>query len=68
MILMITALPTDIQLTRDFLMAQRQALLLQLEAIELLLSITPRTSEIRKAAKGNGTADGTYIKHDDTNH
>lgn len=63
-----SALPPDVQITRDYLMAQRQALLLQLEALELLLSITPRTSEIRKAAKGNGTADRTYIKHDnDTN-
>ena len=41
----------EIAVTRDYLMAERQALLLRLEAIEKLLDITPRTSEIRKAAK-----------------
>jgi hypothetical protein len=41
----------EIAVTRDYLMAERQALLLRLEAIEKLLDISPRTSEIRKAAK-----------------
>lgn len=46
-----SALPPNVDITRDFLMAQRQALLLQLEAIELLLSLSPRTSELRSADK-----------------
>lgn len=46
------ALPiVELSITRDYLMTQRQALLLQLEAIELLLAMSPRTSELRKAAK-----------------
>lgn len=36
---------------REYLMAERQALLLRLEAIEKLVGISPLTSEIRKAAK-----------------
>ena len=40
-----------VDITRDYLMTVRQALLLELEAVEKLLDITPRTSEIRKAAK-----------------
>lgn len=36
---------------REYLMAQRQAKLLEVESIEILLGISPRTSEIRKAAK-----------------
>ena len=39
---------------REYLMTERQALLLRLETVERLLSISPRVSEIRKAAKENG--------------
>jgi uncharacterized protein YnzC (UPF0291/DUF896 family) len=35
-------------LEREYLMQVRQALLLQLDAIERVLNITPRTSELRK--------------------
>jgi hypothetical protein len=38
----------EISITRDFLMAQRQALLMQLDALERLLDISPRTAELRK--------------------
>jgi hypothetical protein len=38
-------------MTRDYLLQVRQALLLQLDAIERLLCISPRTSELRKQAK-----------------
>lgn len=35
-------------LPREFLMSQRQALLMQLDSIERLLAISPRTAELRK--------------------
>ena len=54
----------DVSVTREFLMAQRQALLLQLEAIEQLLAIAPRTSELRKAAKAERKLDETVTKRD----
>lgn len=43
----------EISITRDFLMTRRQAILLELESIEKLLDISPRTAELRKAAKLN---------------
>lgn len=43
------ALPlAEISITREYLMAQRQALLMQLDSIERLLAIAPRTAELRK--------------------
>lgn len=42
---------TDIELTREYLMAVRQALLLQIDAIEKYLDIHPSVSELRKQAK-----------------
>jgi hypothetical protein len=54
----------DIAVTipRDFLMSQRRALLMQLDALERLLGVSPLTSEIRRerreathaAQPGNG--------------
>jgi hypothetical protein len=41
----------EISITRDFLMSQRQALLMQLDSIERLLDISPRTAELRKERK-----------------
>jgi hypothetical protein len=38
-------------LTREYMMLMRQALLMQLDAIEKLLGISPRTSELRKEAR-----------------
>lgn len=46
-------LPTiEILLQREYLMVIRDALLKQVDAYERLLGITPRTAELRKAAKG----------------
>lgn len=42
----------EIILTREYLMMVRQALLMQLDAIERLLNVSPRTAELRKEAKG----------------
>lgn len=42
---------TEIELTREYLMAVRQALLLQIDAIEKYLDIHPSVSELRKQAK-----------------
>jgi hypothetical protein len=45
-------LPSEhIQIDREFLMARRQALLLELDALERILCISPRVSELRKEAK-----------------
>lgn len=41
----------DIILTREYMMLMRQALLMQLDAIEKLLGVSPRTSELRKEAR-----------------
>lgn len=43
--------PVDYTDMREYLAAQRQALLMQVDAIERLLKIEPRTSELRKAGK-----------------
>lgn len=37
---------------REYLMAHRQALLMELDALERYLGLTPRTAELRKQAKG----------------
>lgn len=42
---------TEIIMSHEYLMMMRQAILLQLDAIEKALGISPRTSEIRKDAK-----------------
>lgn len=45
-------LPTlEIQLNREFLMRQRDAYLVLVDAIERLLEISPRTVELRREAK-----------------
>jgi predicted ATP-grasp superfamily ATP-dependent carboligase len=41
----------ELILTREYMMLMRQALLMQLDAIEKLLGISPRTSELRKEAR-----------------
>lgn len=41
----------EITLPRDYFMEIRRALLMQLDAIERILDITPRTAELRKEAK-----------------
>lgn len=38
-------------LTRENMMLMRQALLMQLDAIERMLGISPRTAELRKEMK-----------------
>ena len=43
---------SGIALTRDFLISQRQALLMQLDSLERLLQISPRTAQLRKEMKG----------------
>ncbi len=40
-----------IELTRDYLLRQRQAYLMLVDSIEIMLDIHPRTSELRRAAK-----------------
>jgi hypothetical protein len=40
----------QIQLTREYLLKQREALLLQVDAIERVLDM-PRTSDLRKAER-----------------
>jgi hypothetical protein len=40
----------DVEMTR-YLMSLRQSLLMQLDALERLLGISPTTAEIRKAMK-----------------
>lgn len=41
----------SIQLTREYLLILRDALLKQVDAYERILCISPRTSELRQAAK-----------------
>lgn len=41
----------DIQLTREYLMRQRDAYLSLIDNIERLLDISPRTAELRRAEK-----------------
>ncbi len=48
---MMPIVTTEINLTREYLMAERQALLMKLDAIEKLLNLSPRTSELRKEAR-----------------
>ena len=43
--------PLEIQITREQYMMQRQALLMYIDAIEKILDIHPRTSELRKQAR-----------------
>ena len=50
-VLMVVPIPDDMLYFRDYLMSRRQALLLELDTIERALCITPRVSELRKAAK-----------------
>ena len=49
--------PPDIVMEREYLMMWRQSLLLQLDAVEKMLDIHPRTSEIRKQAKNEQSRD-----------
>jgi hypothetical protein len=41
----------DIQLTREYLMREREAYLAMVDNIERILEIEPRTSELRKEAR-----------------
>lgn len=43
----------EIQLTREYLMRMREAYLLIVDVYELMLEISPRTSELRRAEKQN---------------
>lgn len=44
-------LQTGIVVTYEFLMAKRQAMLMELDALERLLEIAPRTAELRRERK-----------------
>ncbi len=54
------SLTLEVQLTREYLMRQREAYLAMVDAIECILEIEPRTAEIRRAEKRERA--GVHIK------
>ena len=43
--------PLEVQLTREYMLAMRDGLLRQVDAIERILGISPSTSDLRKRSK-----------------
>lgn len=58
---MIPAPPIDVVITREYLVLLRQSLLMQLDALERLMEISPRTAELRKEAKAQTEKDKVVV-------